>query len=255
MNTKKILNKTLIALSIALIAVPLNAKSIKVTPNTKSDQAIYLLTSNQVYEVSHNQMLYSLFKMDSAFNISDQYIDRIVASVKDMSDIDFYRVFAKEKLTSAQKDEFNQYIISERKKNGFDLRSRANLLVRVDNASMHNRLISLGREVPKKPENFKEFDIDDYFNMKFDTYMLTVSQIMNQQLDSYQVNDLMRSAGATSKQGLINIVKNSPFKPKLRDLIVQEIQERNLEDVDKAQIAFWCEFIKGYVEETTSMKD
>lgn len=252
MKTKNILSKTVIALSIALIAIPLNAKPIKVSEYNKHDQAIDLLTNNQVYEVSHNEILYSLFMMDNAYNISDQYIDRIVAAVKNMSDIDFYRVFAQEKLTAAQKDEFNKYIIAEGKKNGFDLRSRANLLVRVDNAAMQNKLIAMGRDVPAKPENFKEFDIDDYFNMKFDAYMLAVDQIMSYQLEAYQMNELLQSAGITPKQSLINMVKNAPFKPKLRNLIIQEIEDRALSDMDKAKIAFWCELIKGYQAERST---
>lgn len=242
----KFLNKTLIALSCALFTLPLNAKPFKKADNVKSESAILALTEDQAYQLSHSIALYSLFMVDQSYNVSDQYIDRVVATAKDMTDIDFGRVFAELKLNTDQKSEFNKYIADQRKKNGFDLRARVNLLIRADNARMQNRFIELGHEVPPKPENFKEFDIDDYYNLKFDTYMLGISKIMYDRLDQYETKQLEKTSGVLAKQSLINMVNNSPFKPKLRNLIVQEIKERELGDVEKSRIVFWCNLIKGY---------
>lgn len=214
----------------------------------KNSTNIEALTEEQVYDLTHQANLYNLFMIDHAFNISDQYVDRIVASAKTYTDVDFMRLFAEYKLTQAQKNEFNDYIKAERKKNGFDLTARANLLVRLDNAVALNHFKATGMEVPKKPENFREFNVDDYFNYKYDAYILGVEQIIKHQLDEYEVEDLVRTAGVLPKQSLINKVQNTPFKKKLRELIVQEIKERNLSDMDKAYIVFWCDLLTNHAQ-------
>jgi hypothetical protein len=248
---KKSLLKCFIVLPLILGCINANAAKspekshtqLKSSQTIKNTESIEALTDQQVYELTHDAALYNLFMIDQTYNISDQYIDRIVASAKDMGDVDFMRTFSEMNLNAAQKKEFNQYISDQRKLNGFDLSAKVNLMVRMDNAFVINKMISNNIPVPEKPSNFKEFDLNDYFDVKYENYIRNIDQIMNIELTNGEKADLIKSSGILPKQSLINLVNNTAFKPKLRELIVQEIKERDLTDQDKAYIVFWSSLL------------
>lgn len=253
MNIRKTVRKSLVALSVVFFMVGAHAEDltsersnlkIKSTAQIlKSNSSIEALSEEQRYDLTHEMNLYNLYMIDQAFNVSDQYIDQTIMTAKRMGDVDFMRVFAEEKIPNDQKKIFNDYIVQERKKNGFDLSSRVNLLVRLDNWIAQQKMKELGVDVPPKPKNFREFDIDSYYNQKFDAYILGVKQVMDYQLDNVERADIINSAGIMSNHSLKKLVQNTPFKKKLRDLIQQEISERKLTDTEKAYIVYWCELL------------
>lgn len=245
-NMIKLSQKCLIALPLVLACFGAHAESVKVGSSQSKDAKLEALTAHQQYDITHSNQLYTLFRLDQSFNISDHYVDQVVGRAKELTEKEFVQLFNEMKLTKEQKKELNKYIKEQRKQNGFDLGARANLLVRMDNAAAQNELLARGKKIPEKPKDFREFDVNDYFKIKFNAYMMAIDQVIKHEMDNAEYAELVQQASILTNQSILNIVAEAPFKEKLKKLLISVIQERELTDTEKASLVFWSDIIKHF---------
>lgn len=210
------------------------------------------LVADDNYEPTHSDSAYPLYMTDIGYGNSDQYIDEVVRFALNAT-ADQMLAVVDEKVKSgailkSQAKEMKKVIKTAEKNQQFDTAFKANFAVELDNQTARNILAKKNPEIVKQSsdeaQNFKKFDVNEYYNQKFSVYMRTVQSRFNNLVSPYEQKEWEDTAYITPATTVYKVVSESNLKPKLRSLVANEVRYGSLSDHEKKLILWWMDQLK-----------
>ncbi len=217
-----------------------------------TDDQLEEIVSDDNYDPSHSENIYSLYMTDIGYGKSDQYVDGIVRFAL-QSDYDRYVMVVKDKaenklITKEASKELLKSLKNAKDNKTFDTTFKANFLVELDNKIalefVAKKYPDLKSQAQNRPAHVNKFNVHDYFSQKFAVYLRTVEGRFQNTVSPYEQKDWADRAYITPTTTIYRTVSESHLKPKLRFIVANEVRYGELTEHEKVLIMWWMDQLK-----------
>lgn len=217
-----------------------------------TDAQLEEIASDDNYDPSHSENVYSLYMTDIGYGKSDQYIDGIVRFAL-QSDYDRYVMVVKDKadnnlISKEVSKELLKSLKNAKDNKTFDTTFKANFLVELDNKIalefVSKKYPDLKDQAKNRPAHINNFNVHDYFSQKFAIYLRTVENRFQNTVSPYEQKDWADRAYITPTTTIYRTVSESHLKPKLRSIVANEVRYGELTEHEKVLIMWWMDQLK-----------